>query len=87
MNFNVAGAKSIKVSYANFGSDTGTTWKLQKSTNNGTSWSDVTGTFTASSTLSEQTIALTENASVRLRIIVSGTAGSRLNIDDIKIYN
>jgi hypothetical protein len=87
MNFNVAGAKTVKVSYANFGSDTGASWKLQKSTNNGTSWSDASGTFTAASTLSEQTIALIENASVRFRIAVSGTTGSRINIDDIKIYN
>ncbi|MGM0882497.1 MAG: lamin tail domain-containing protein [Bacillota bacterium] len=51
MNFNAAGAKTVKISHANFGTDSGATWKLQKSINNGSSWTDVTGTFTSSSTL------------------------------------
>jgi hypothetical protein len=87
MNFNVAGAKTVKVSHANFGSDTGANWKLQKSTNNGTSWTDVTAAFTSTSALAVQSITLNEAASVRFRILVSGTAGSRINIDDIQIYN
>jgi hypothetical protein len=87
MNFNVAGAKTVKVSHANFGTDTGANWKLQKSTNNGTSWTDVTAAFTSSSALAVQSITLNEIASVRFRILVSGTLGSRINIDDFQIYN
>jgi hypothetical protein len=87
MNFNVAGAKTVKVSHANFGTDTGANWKLQKSTNNGTSWTDVTAAYTSSSALAVQSITLNEVASVRFRILVSGTAGSRINIDDFQIYN
>lgn len=87
MNFNAAGAKTVKISHANFGTDTGAAWKLQKSINSGSSWADVTGTFTSSSTLAVQNITVNENASVRFRVLVSGTAGSRINIDDIQIYN
>jgi hypothetical protein len=87
MNFNAAGAKTVKISHANFGTDTGAAWKLQKSINNGSSWTDVTGTFTSSSTLAVQSITVNETASVRFRILVSGTAGSRINIDDFQIYN
>lgn len=87
MNFNAAGAKTVKISHANFGTDTGAAWKLQKSINNGSSWTDVTGTFTSSSTLAVQSITVNETASVRFRILVSGTAGSRINIDDVQIYN
>lgn len=87
MNFNAAGAKTVKISHANFGTDTGAAWKLQKSINSGSSWTDVTGTFTSSSTLTVQSITVNENASVRFRILVSGTAGSRINIDDVQIYN
>ncbi|WP_169089823.1 lamin tail domain-containing protein [Paenibacillus sp. PL91] len=87
MNFDAAGAKTVKVSHASFGTDTGAVWKLQKSVNSGTSWTDVTGTFSPSSTLAVQTITVNENASVRFRILVSGTSGSRINIDDIQIFN
>lgn len=87
MNFNTAGAKTVKVAHANFGTDTGTTWKLQKSVNNGSTWTDVTSMFTSSAALTEQTITVNESAAVRFRIIVSGTAGSRVNIDDFNILN
>jgi hypothetical protein len=85
MNFNVTGATSVKVMHANFGSDTGASWKLQKSLNNGSTWSDVSGTFSSSSTLVEKTITVNESVAVRFRILVSGTSGSRLNFDDFKI--
>jgi hypothetical protein len=87
MNFNIAGAKTVKVLHANFGTDTGATWKLQKSVNNGTAWTDVTSSFTSSATLTEQSITVNENAAIRFRIVVSGTVGSRVNIDDFKILN
>lgn len=87
MNFNAAGAKTVKISHANFGTDTGATWKLQKSIDSGSSWTDVTGTFTSTSTLAVQSITVNETASVRFRILVSGTAGSRINIDDVQISN
>ncbi|MNH33068.1 hypothetical protein D3C79_935550 [compost metagenome] len=87
MNFNAAAAVTVKVSHANFGSDTGATWKLQKSTNNGTSWTDVTGSITSSSALATESITVNESGSVRFRILVSGTSGSRINIDDVQILS
>ncbi|MFC0216553.1 Ig-like domain-containing protein [Paenibacillus chartarius] len=87
MNFNAASAKEVKFFVANFGSDSGATWKLQKSVNNGSTWTDVTAAVTASATLTEQIIAVNEASSVRFRIVVSGTSGQRLNIDDVRIVN
>ncbi|MFB9329163.1 lamin tail domain-containing protein [Paenibacillus aurantiacus] len=87
MSFNAAKALSVKVKHANFGSDTGATWKLQKSVNNGTTWTDVSASFSSSSTLSEQTIAVNEAGAVRFRILVAGTSGSRVNFDDFQIVN
>ncbi|WP_373232516.1 Ig domain protein group 2 domain protein [Cohnella sp.] len=85
MNFNVASAAAVVVKHANFSSDTGTTWKLQKSTDNGSTWTDVSGTYTSGSALTSQTITVNETGSVRFKIVVGGTSGSRMNIDDFEI--
>ncbi|WP_306418534.1 Ig domain protein group 2 domain protein [Bacillus sp. AFS076308] len=87
MNFNVSGAKSIQISHANFGSDSGANWQLQMSTNSGSTWTNVGSTNTSSSTLSVKTFTISQTAPVRFRIVVSGTTGSRLNFDDIVIGN
>lgn len=85
MNFNVTSASTVIVKHANFGTDTGATWKLQKSTNSGSTWTDVGGTYTSGGTLASQTITVNETGSVRFRIVVGGTSGSRMNIDDFEI--
>ncbi|MFI8684967.1 lamin tail domain-containing protein [Rossellomorea sp. NPDC077527] len=85
MNFDASSAKSVTFSHANFGNDTGAQWKLQKSTNQGASWSDVTASATSGSTLTEATITVNSSSPVRFRINVTGTSGARLNIDDFKI--
>ncbi len=87
MNFDVNGAATVRLKAANFGSDTGAAWKLQKSTNGGSSWTDVTAAATATSSLAQHTIAVHEPSSVRFRIAVSGTSGKRLNIDGFEILN
>ncbi|WP_245855752.1 lamin tail domain-containing protein [Paenibacillus rigui] len=87
MNFNVTGAAAVSVKHANFGSDTGASWKLQKSLDNGASWTDVGSTYTSSASLASQTITVGESGAVRFRIVVSGTSGSRLNFDDFTISN
>ncbi len=87
MNFDVNSAKTVKLSVANFGSDSGATWKLQKSTNGGSSWTDVTSATTATSTLTLKTIAVDTTSMVRFRIQVEGTSGMRINVDDIEILN
>jgi hypothetical protein len=86
MNFNVTGAKTVKVWHANFGTDTGAVWKLQKSTDSGQTWTDVSGTITSSSTLTEATFTMNETGSIRFKILVSGTSGYRINIDDFTIF-
>ncbi|WP_397379386.1 lamin tail domain-containing protein [Paenibacillus sp. YYML68] len=87
MNFNVNGATTVTLKVANFGSDSGATWKLQKSTNNGSTWTDVTSAVTATSTLTDKTIAVNESGSVRFKIVVAGTSSARLNIDEFKVTN
>jgi hypothetical protein len=87
MNFNVSGAQSVKIRLANFGSDSGATWKVQKSVNSGTSWADVTSASAASSTLTQQTVTVGEAGQVRFRIVVEGTSSSRLNVDDFEVVN
>lgn len=85
MNFNVTGAASVTVKHANFGTDTGANWKLQKSTNSGSTWTDIGGAYTSGSTLASQTIAVNETGSVRFKIVAGGTSGQRINIDDVVI--
>ncbi|MFC0215957.1 Ig domain protein group 2 domain protein [Paenibacillus chartarius] len=87
MNFDVSGANQVKLSVANFGSDTGATWKLQKSVNGGSTWTDVTSAVTATSTLTQQTINVGQTGSVRFRVYVAGTSGKRLNVDDFQVVN
>ncbi|WP_233569773.1 lamin tail domain-containing protein [Falsibacillus albus] len=87
MNFDVSGAKSIEVSHANFGSDTGASWQVQMSTNQGGTWVNVVNSNTSSSALSKTSVTVNQSGPVRFRIVVSGTSGSRLNFDDFKILN
>jgi len=85
MNADVTGVHSVKVQHANFGSDSGATWKLQKSVNGGATWTDAGGAYTSGSALAEQTIAIGESGSVRFKITVSGISGKRLNFDQFEI--
>ncbi|UUZ92634.1 GldG family protein [Paenibacillus sp. P25] len=85
MNFDVTDAAQVKLSVANFGSDTGATWKLQKSTNGGSTWTDVTSAATATSTLTVQTINVGVTGTVRFRVAVAGTTNSRLNVDNFQV--
>lgn len=87
MSFNVSGAQTVKFRVANFGSDTGATWKLQKSVNSGSSWTDVTSAAAATSTLTEQTVTVGQSGQVRFRILVAGTSSSRINIDEFSVQN
>lgn len=86
MNFDITGGvKSVKVQHANFGSDSGATWKLQKSINGGVTWTDAGGPYTSTALLTEQTVSVNENSNVRFKIIAGGTSGKRLNLDQIII--
>ncbi len=87
MNFDVNGAKTIKLSHANFGSDIGATWQLQMSINQGGTWSNVGSLNSSSATLMSKTYTVNQTVPVRFRIAVTGTSGSRLNFDDFEINN
>lgn len=87
MNVDVNGANSVKLHVAHFNNDTGASWKLQKSTDGGATWTDVTAAATATATLTAHTIAVNEPSPVRFRIQVTGPSGQRLNVDDFEILN
>lgn len=87
MNFNVNGATSVKITHANFSTDSGANWQLQMSTNSGSTWTNVGSVNTSTATLVTKTFTLTQTAPVRFRIVVSGTSGQRINFDDIVISN
>ncbi|WP_240468767.1 GldG family protein [Gracilibacillus sp. YIM 98692] len=85
MNFDVNGAESVTLEHANFGSDSGANWSLEKSTDGGTTWTSVAGPYSSGSALASETILVNETNSVRFRIVVGGTSGERINIDDVNI--
>jgi hypothetical protein len=87
MNFDVSGAAQVQLSVANFGSDTGATWTLQKSTNGGSTWIDVTSAATCTSALTQQTITVGATGNIRFKVAVAGTSGSRVDVDDFQILN
>lgn len=90
MNFNVtAGATSVSVSHATYGSDGTSTWELDASTDNGTSWTQVGSTqSTSSSTLNTATFSsLTYTGNVRFRIKKLTGTSYRINIDDFDIQD
>lgn len=85
MNYNVPGATTVSLLHANFGSDSGANFKLQKSTDSGVTWTDVEPAMTSGSALTEKTYTINESGNVRFKIVVSGTSGKRINIDDFTI--
>ena len=87
MNFdNTAGASSISIMHAVFGSDGNSDWELQVSTDGGSIYTKVGNTIVSSST-SLQTAVFTVNISGNIRIAIVKTSDdvNRINIDDIKI--
>ncbi|WP_409362409.1 Ig domain protein group 2 domain protein [Brevibacillus reuszeri] len=87
MNFDVSNVTTVTISHANYGTDTGATWKLQKSVNAGQTWQDVSGLQSSTGTLQEQSFTVNEAGNVRFKIVVAGTSGKRLNFDNITFDN
>jgi len=88
MAFNVSNAGDVSVYHAKYGSDGNSNWKLQKSTDDGGSWTDVGSVQTASSTtLSAVTFTVNSNVPVRFRFAGADAAGGtlRVNLDDVTI--
>lgn len=87
MNFDLtAGASTVSVKHAVFGTDGSSTWELQISTNGGSSFTKTGSTVTTSST-TLQTATFTVNATgnVRFAIVKTGGGANRINIDDVVI--
>ncbi len=80
------GAATVSVLHAKYGSDGNSTWKLQFSTNSGSSWIDNGSTITTSSTtLVEQNFTINKSGNIRLKILKLSGGGNRINFDDIII--
>jgi endonuclease G len=86
MNFNTSSAGTVSVQHAVFGTDGASSWALYKSTNSGSTWTQVGASVNTSST-SLITSNFTVNSAVAVRFkVVKLTGGvNRLNIDNISI--
>ena len=86
MNFNKAGAGTVSIQHAVFGTDGSSSWQLWSSTNNGSTWNQVGPTVTTSST-TLQTANFTVNNSNAIRFEIRKVSGgaNRINVDNIQI--
>ena len=86
MNFNVASAGVFSIQHAKYGTDGTSTFQLWKSTNNGSTWTQVGSTVTTSST-TLTTATFTVNSSVATRFEIRKISGgaNRINFDSISI--
>ncbi|WP_096189501.1 phospholipase D-like domain-containing protein [Evansella halocellulosilytica] len=87
MNFDLPAAAEVSFYHANFGSDSGGEITLQKSFDQGSSWCDVEGPFTSQNDLEKVTVDMDVSEDVRFRLLVSGTSGVRINIDNFTIVH
>lgn len=87
MKFDVSNVSTVTISHANYGTDTGATWKLQKSVNGGQTWQDVSSLQSSTGALQQQSFTVNETGNVRFKIVISGTSGKRLNFDNITFDN
>jgi DNA/RNA endonuclease G (NUC1) len=88
MKFNrTAGAGTVTIQHAKYGTDANSSWQLWYSTNSGTSWTQTGSTITTTSTtLSTATFAVNIAGTIRFEIRkTTGTTSVRLNFDEINI--
>jgi len=85
------GLGTISFSYRRFSGDTQVDWRVEYSTNSGSSWTQAGSDFTAPNNSTVTVFSSTVNATgnnIRIRIVratTSGTSNRRLNIDDITL--
>lgn len=86
MQFDLAGANSVTVQHAVFGSDGSSTWQLWYSTDGGSSFTQTGSTITTSST-TLQTASFTPSVAgnVRFQIRKTDGTGNRVNFDDFTV--
>lgn len=87
MNFNLTnGASSVTIKHALFGSDPAASWKLEYSTNSGSTWTQLGSNIsTSSTTLSTATFSTSITGTVRFRVVK--LTGTRINIDDFNVVD
>jgi endonuclease G len=86
MNFNVSSAGTFSVQHAKYGSDASSTFQLWKSTNNGSSWTQVGSTVTTSSTaLTTANFTVNSSSAVRFELRKVSGGSNRINFDNISI--
>ncbi len=86
MNFNVSSAGTVSISHAKYGSDGTSTWQLWKSTNSGSSWTQVGSTQTTSSTtLTTANFTVNNAGAIRFEIRKISGGANRINFDNISI--
>jgi hypothetical protein len=87
MKFNLtAGASTVTILHAKYGTDANSTWQLWYSTNSGSTYTQA-GATTTTSTTTLQTATFTINIAGNIRFEIRKTDGttSRINFDDITI--
>ncbi|MDX2284812.1 MAG: DNA/RNA non-specific endonuclease [Bacteroidia bacterium] len=82
MNFDVDGARVVRVAHAAYGSDDLSEWELWHSTDEGRSWSRTAATVRTGATLRTATIQVSFDEAVRFEIRKVSGGEARLNIDD-----
>ncbi len=88
MNFNSASAGTLSLQHAVFGTDGASTWALYKSTNNGSTWTQVgSNVNTSSASLATVTFTVNSAVAVRFRVLKLTGGTNRINIDNISITN
>lgn len=69
MRFDVSGVTKVRLKHANYGTDTGNKWKLQQSTDGGSTWHDVGAEMTPTSELTEAEFAISASEPIRFKIL------------------
>lgn len=92
MNFDVStGIGTVNILHALYGSDGNSTWRLEASTNSGSTWTAYTSSTitTSSSSLTNETFTVNLAGTVRFRLVKLSGGGNRINFDDIYVtsYN
>lgn len=85
-----SGIGTVSFQYRRYGTDAQVDWKVEVSTDGGTSWTQVGDTFTAPASDDVQNFSqmlnISGNARIRIkRATESGSSNRRLNIDDITL--
>lgn len=81
-----AGVGTVSVRHANYGSDGSTNWALFRSTNGGSTWTQVGSSVTTSShTLATATFTVNTTGTVRLQLRKLDGTANRVNFDEISV--